>query len=343
MYFALLRCLLDWMPGAAGRRVPEATAEARRDPVNHSIEVAIEAVRQDELVQLVLPIFLVAVVVEAAWARWAARDLYRRRDTVVSLVMLVASIAIEILPKLGLVALMFEIHAWSPLRDVVGRQAWAWVLLFFLDDLTYYGFHRLNHEVRLLWAGHVNHHSSQYMNLGTALRQGVGERVYKLVFWLWLPALGFDPAMVLLMIGLNLTYQFWVHTQAVRRLPYGLEAIFNTPSHHRVHHGSNARYLDRNHAGVLIVWDKLFGTFAAEDEDEPVVYGLTKNVDGNSAWRVLVHGYTDLLADLRRADSWRDRLRYVLEPPGWSHDGPDERAETLRARSAGSTRPQSAT
>lgn len=299
--------------------------------MTESIEAAIEVMRQDTLIQVVLPIFFVAVVVEAAWAHWSSRALYRARDTGVSMLMLLGSIVIEVLPKLGLIALMIEIHQWSPLRDVVGRQAWAWILLFFLDDFTYYWFHRLNHEVRLLWAGHVNHHSSEYMNLGTALRQGVGERVYKLVFWLWLPALGFDPAMVLLMIGLNLTYQFWVHTEAVRRLPAAYEAVFNTPSHHRVHHGSNVRYLDRNHAGVLIVWDKLFGTFAEERDEEPVVYGLTKNLGTFDPWRVLVHGYTEIASDVRRAASWGDRLRYVLKPPGWSHDGPDRRAKTLRA------------
>ena len=170
------------------------------------------------------------------------------------------------------------------------------------------------------------------MNLGTALRQGVVERVYKPIFWIWIAALGFDPAMILLMMGLNLTYQFWAHTEAVRRLPGWYEAIFNTPSHHRVHHGSNARYLDRNHAGVLIVWDKLFGTFSPEVDDEPVEYGLTTNLGTTDPWRVLVHGYTDIAKDCRRAKRWRDKLRYLVNPPGWSHDGPDKRAKTLRAQ-----------
>lgn len=300
--------------------------------MTEAIDAAIEVMRADTLAQIVLPIFLVAVLVEAAWAYARSLDLYLGRDTAVSLLMLLGAVVIEILPKVGLIALMLQIHEWSPLRDIVGRQAWAWALLFLLDDFTYYWFHRANHEVRILWAGHVNHHSSQYMNLGTALRQGVGERVYKLVFWLWLPALGFDPAMILLMIGLNLTYQFWVHTEVVRRLPAWFEAIFNTPSHHRVHHGSNIRYLDRNHAGVLIVWDKLFGTFSPELDSEPVVYGLTENIETFAPWRVLVHGYTDLWRDVRRAESVRDRLCYVFQPPGWSHDGPDKRAATLRAQ-----------
>jgi sterol desaturase/sphingolipid hydroxylase (fatty acid hydroxylase superfamily) len=300
--------------------------------VTERFEIATEMMRQDTLVQVVLPIFFLAVVVEALWARWTARELYHARDTGVSLLMLLASILIEVLPKIVWVALMIELHEWSPLRDVVGRQPWAWVLLFFLDDFTYYWFHRLNHEVRFFWAGHVNHHSSEYMNLGTALRQGVVERVYKPFFWLWLAVLGFDPAMILLMIGLNLTYQFWVHTEAVRRLPKGYEAIFNTPSHHRVRHGSNIRYLDRNHAGVLIIWDKLFGTFSPELDEEPVAYGLTRNLETVNPWRVLVHGYSEIVHDVMRVGSWGDRFRYVFEPPGWSHDGPDRRAKTLRAK-----------
>ena len=243
-----------------------------------------------------------------------------------------ASLLIEILPKLAIVALMLQLHQWSPLRDVVGRQVWVWVLLFFLDDFTYYWFHRLNHEIRFLWAGHVNHHSSEYLNFGTALRQGVGERVYKYLYWLWLPVLGFDVGMILVMININLIYQFWIHTEAVRRLPRWFEAVFNTPSHHRVHHGSNTRYLDRNHAGVLILWDKLFGTFSPELEAEPVVYGLTKNLGTCNPLVVLGHGYGDLVRDLRRARSWRDRWNYLWQVPGWSHDGPDERAATLRAR-----------
>ena len=289
---------------------------------------------QDDLISYVVPLFVAAMLAEGLWSRVRGKGNYRLPDTGASLVMLVASTILEIAPKVALIGVMIFFYEISPLRGVVGHQPWAWVLLFFLDDFTYYWFHRLNHEVRFFWAGHVNHHSSEYLNYATALRQGVGERVYKLAFWLWLPLLGFDPGMVLLMIGLSLTYQFWTHTEAVRRLPAWYEAIFNTPSHHRVHHGSNTRYLDRNHAGVLILWDKLFGTFSAEVEEEPVVYGLTENLGTFNPFWVLVHGYADLWRDMRRATRWRDRWRYLVRAPGWSHDGPDKRAKTLRAQLA---------
>ncbi len=287
---------------------------------------------QDDLAIVAVPIYALAIFLEMRWSRKRDPSLYRRDDLIASLAMGALSIIVEILPRLAALAVMWQLHEWSPLRDVVGRQWWAWLALFFLDDLSYYWFHRSNHEVRLLWAGHVNHHSSQHMNFGTALRQGVGERLHKFLFWLWLPLLGFDPAMIITMISLSLFYQFWIHTKAVHRLHPWVEAVFNTPSHHRVHHGSNVRYLDRNHGGVLIIWDRLFGTFSPERDDEPVVYGLTSNIGTDSIPVVATHEYVSIWRDLKRADNWRDRLRYLFLAPGWSHDGPDKRANTLRAK-----------
>ena len=181
-----------------------------------------EQMLQDDLSLLALPVYLAAILLEAGYSRRHHLHRYRLGDTLASLSMLVASAVVELLPRLLALAIFFQLHELSPLRDVIGRQWWAWLLLFLLDDFTYYWFHRANHEVRLLWAGHVNHHSSQYLNFGTALRQGVGERVHKFLFWLWLPLLGFDPAMIVTVIGVNLFYQFWVHTQAVGKLQYPL-------------------------------------------------------------------------------------------------------------------------
>lgn len=285
-----------------------------------------------------MPLFLAAIGLEAIWSRRQGLDWYRGRDTFVSLCMLVASALVELLPRLLAVGLMFKLHEISPLRDVVGRQWWAWLLLFFLDDFTYYWFHRMNHEVRLLWAGHVNHHSSQYLNFGTALRQGVGERVHKFLFWLWLPLLGFDPFMIITMIGISLFYQFWIHTHAVDRMHPWLEAVLNTPSHHRVHHGSNVRYLDCNHGGVLIIWDRMFGTFSPEAEEEPVRYGLTTNIDGDKVFTVLGHEYLSLWRDMRAAPGWGDRWRYLALAPGWSHAGPDKRAKVMRRNAQAAVR-----
>jgi sterol desaturase/sphingolipid hydroxylase (fatty acid hydroxylase superfamily) len=285
---------------------------------------------QDDMTLFALPLYIAAIMFESRWSRRHAQGLYRGADLRASLSMGLLAVVVEFLPRLAALGAMVALHDISPLRDFVQRQWWAWLLLFFLEDFTFYWFHRSNHEVRLFWAGHVNHHSSQYFNFGTALRQGVGERIHKYLFWLWLPLLGFDPGMIITMISLSLFYQFWIHTRTVGRLHPWVESLFNTPSHHRVHHASNVRYLDRNHGGVLIIWDRLFGTFSVERDDDPVVYGLTRNIESyNIAW-VAVHEYVSIWKDIKRAGTWRDRLRYLFLAPGWSHDGPDKRANVLR-------------
>ena len=293
-----------------------------------------QEILQDDLSLFALPIYLAAVLLEAWHSRRHALERYRLSDSLASLSMLVLAGLVELVPRLLALGAFVYLHEISPLRDLVGRQWWAWLLLILLDDFTYYWFHRANHEVRLLWAGHVNHHSSRYLNFTTALRQGVGERIPKFLFWLWLPLLGFDAAMIITVIGINLFYQFWIHTQSVGHLHPWIETLFNTPSHHRVHHGSNVRYLDRNHGGMLIVWDRVFGTFAAEVDEEPVRYGLTRNLDSDHPWAVLTHEYRAIARDLRRAPNWRARLRYLFDAPGWRHDGPDRRSRNLRAQAS---------
>lgn len=286
----------------------------------------------DSLVWYALPLFVLAILVEYYLSIQLHRSLYQGQDFWTSIAIGVVTLVVEFIPKVLAFMAFWYLHEISPLRDIVGRQWWAWILLFFLDDFTYYWFHRLNHQVRILWAGHVAHHSSVFLNFGTALRQGVGERLHKFFFWLWLPLLGFDPLMIFTMISISLIYQFWVHTELVDRLPRPLEAILNTPSHHRVHHASNVEYLDLNHAGVLIIWDKLFGTFAPELTDVKPVYGLTTNIETFDVAKVSTHEYRAIWRDIRRTEQWRDKLKYLFWAPGWSHDGEDKRASELRKR-----------
>ncbi len=295
-----------------------------------NIEQALAELSNDQLQFLALPVFLGAIAIEFYWDKYKELGLYKTKDFWTSIGMLLITGVVEFLPKVLAFIAFYFLHEISPLRDVIGRQWWAWVFLFFMDDLSYYWFHRMNHEVRLFWAGHVSHHSSQFMNFGTALRQGAGERVHKYFFWLWIPLLGFDPLMMFVMISINLIFQFWVHTDLVDKLPRPIEFIFNTPSHHRVHHASNHRYLDRNHAGVLILWDRLFGTFAPEVDHEPVVYGLTSNISSHNPFYVATHEYGAIWQDVKRASSWSDKIKYIFNAPGWSHDGPDLRAKYLR-------------
>jgi sterol desaturase/sphingolipid hydroxylase (fatty acid hydroxylase superfamily) len=295
------------------------------------LDSALSQLSNDRFTAVALPLFFLAIVLEALISWRGQRDLYAARDFLTSVSMLVLSSVIDFAPKIAAFVVFFHLHEWSPMRDVVQRQPWAWVVLFFLDDLIYYCFHRANHEVRLFWAGHVPHHSSIKLNFGTALRQGVGERLHKYWFWLPLPLLGFDPLMIFTMISLNLIYQFWVHTELIGKMPTLIELVFNTPSHHRVHHASNLRYLDCNHAGVLIIWDRLFGTFSEEQIDEPPIYGLTKNVNSYNPLRVAAGEYVHLFRDVMNANNMMDRLRFAFLAPGWHPDGNDYRAKILRA------------
>jgi sterol desaturase/sphingolipid hydroxylase (fatty acid hydroxylase superfamily) len=200
-------------------------------------------------------------------------------------------------------------------RDL-GGGAVGWVAAIAGWDFIYYWNHRLMHEVRALWAIHVVHHSSERYNLSTALRQPVAD-----VFGVFLPygalaRAGVRPRLIAQARGINLLYQYWIHTDTIRRLG-AAEEVLNTPSHHRVHHGSNSKYIDRNHGSILIVWDRLFGTF--EREDEPVVYGLTKNINSYNPARIASHEHRDIVRDVAASDNWKDRLSFVLRGPGWAY------------------------
>lgn len=288
-----------------------------------------------DLIHLAIPAFLLLLAAEAVFDAVMRRDLYERQDTFASLAMGIGNVVVG----LGAKALQFAIFSFIyqfRLWEIPASAWWTWVLLFFADDLTYYVFHRTSHECRLFWASHVVHHSSQRYNLSTALRQTWTGGFMGWIFWAWLPLVGFHPAMVLTMQAFSLMYQFWIHTEVIRHMG-PLEWVFNSPSHHRVHHGANVRYLDRNHAGTLIIWDRIFGTFVPESDEEKVVYGLTKNIHTYNPVRIAFKEWMDLARDVRSAPDWRTKLRYLFAPPGWSHDGRSKTAAELRvaAKAAG--------
>ncbi len=184
-------------------------------------------------------------------------------------------------------------------------------------DFIYYWNHRFMHETRWLWAIHVVHHSSEHYNLSTALRQTVLDVFGMFVPYGALSLLGFRPDTIETARGVNLLYQYWIHTETIPKLG-PVEEVFNTASHHRVHHGSNRQYLDRNHGSIFIIWDRLFGTF--EREDEPVRYGLTKNIDTFNPLKIATHEHVDILRDVASSDNWKDRLSFVFRGPGWAYD-----------------------
>ena len=274
---------------------------------------------------------LTAIVVEAVLgARGVIRAHYEWKDTFASLSMRVGNVAVNLL----MAGIMFGGLQWAYDHRIMTFEmsAATWFVLFLLDDFTYYWFHRISHECRFWWAAHVNHHSSQHYNLSTAARQSwTGVVVGTWMPWIPLGFLGFTPTAILAMQSINLFYQFWLHTEAVDRLPGWFEAIFNTPSHHRVHHASNPRYLDRNYAGVLMIWDRWFGTFEVERADDPPKYGILHNIDTYNPLRIAFHEWWAMATDLRHVRSLRGVIGTIFGMPGWRADGSGHTSDSVRA------------
>ncbi|MEO1730005.1 MAG: sterol desaturase family protein [Pseudomonadota bacterium] len=284
--------------------------------------------------QYAVPFFVAAILVEMAWSYARAPEAYEPKDTLVSLAFGLGSTVAGAL--FGGLSVAVVIAAYEYRLFDFGVQWWlvwwAWPLAFVLDDLKYYWVHRAGHRIRWMWAAHVNHHSSQHYNLSTALRQTwTGNFTFGLLFALPLVLLGFHPIMLGIVGGFNLIYQFWIHTEAIDKMPRWFEAVMNTPSHHRVHHATNPRYLDKNYAGVFITWDKMFGTFEPERDDEEIRYGIVKQLGSfNLLWSVF-HEWIGMLSDIGRAP-WKHKLSYLIREPGWSHDGSRETSGMIRAR-----------
>lgn len=280
-----------------------------------------------DLIHYAIPGFVILITAEVIFTVVEKRDLYEPKDAVSSIAMGLGNVFIGLFTK----AIIFAIYSfvYHYRLFTLGFSWWVWVVCFFADDLTYYWFHRSSHTIRFFWASHVIHHSSRKYNLATALRQTwTGNLTGTFLFWVWMPLLGFHPVMVLSMQAISLIYQFWIHTETIHKFPRWVEFIFNTPSHHRVHHASDIKYLDKNHAGMLIIWDRLFGTF--QEEEERPVYGLTKNIHTYNPLRIATHEWASIWRDMRRAGSFRNAWHYLFNAPGWSHDNTTQTTRQLR-------------
>jgi len=269
-----------------------------------------------DLIKTAIPFFIALVLIEVLVHHFDPDDDqtgYEPRDTATSLTMGLGNVLINIFWKLVLIAVLAATYRLSPLRMPMD-DVWPWVVLLLSEDFLFYWWHRTSHEVRLFWANHVIHHSSQHFNLSTALRQD-WLPMFSLPFWIPLALIGFPPWAIILQQAISLLFQFGLHTERIGKLPRPIEYFFNTPSHHRVHHGANTGYLDRNYGGILIIWDRIFGTL--REKDDKVVYGLTKNVDSFNPLRVASHEWSDMVADVRSAPNMRTKLGYVFRGPGW--------------------------
>lgn len=285
------------------------------------------------------PFFVLTILVELAALRWLDHDDnvtgYALKDARASISMGVVSLVFLTLFKVVSFVGFVAVYAYVAPFHLPTDTWWYWVLVVLGVDLGYYWHHRFSHRVRIAWAGHQAHHSSEFMNFGTALRQKWNPW-FEFFFWLPLPLLGFAPWTLYVAFGLNLVYQFYVHTELIQKLPRPVELVMNTPSHHRVHHGSDPEYLDKNYGGILIVWDRLFGTFA--EEHRRPRYGLTTKVETFNLIELQYGHYREIWADVRGARTWRERWGYVAGPPGWTPERgtptPTERALSGRRRTS---------
>lgn len=270
--------------------------------------------RPVDYIALSIPIFFALIGVEVVYARWRGEHLYRLNDSLNDLSTGILDQVLGVFTKAiivgGYAAVWerFRVSEWS------ASSPWTWVICFLGVDFFYYWFHRVSHESNLPWGAHIVHHSSEEFNLSVALRQGAFQPLFSFAFYLPLAWLGFPPVVFLTCSSFDTLYQFWIHTRAIKRLG-PMEWIFNTPSHHRVHHGCDAKYIDKNYAGTLIIWDRMFGSFQPEEE-EPV-YGITKPLASwNPVW-ANVHHYVDLARASRSAPSFGEALKLWWKGPGW--------------------------
>lgn len=275
------------------------------------------------------PVFLACIAWEA-WYWRGKRAVYSLRDTLGNAVLAASHQIADGIAWALVIGLFFWLYQFR-LFDIPPSW-WSVLLLFLGQDFLYYWFHRASHRIRWLWASHVVHHSSERLNLSTAFRQSLTYPISGMwVFWLPLALVGFHPKHVLLIVAVNLAYQFFVHTEAVRRLG-PLERILNTPSHHRVHHARNRAYLDRNFGGVLIIWDKLFGTFTPENEANPPEYGIHRQIHTNNVLTMIFHEWRNMLADALRPGPLWLRLKHLWAPPEWQRPEQLSATEIQHAR-----------
>lgn len=287
--------------------------------------------------QLAIPLFILAIVVELGVIFFSrkrgdqTKGEYETRDTLTSLLMGTGNVVAGLL--LGFIA--YGIWMWFyqfRLFDI-GFAWWALLVCFILDDLRYYWYHRIAHRCRWVWAEHVNHHTSQHYNLSTALRQSwTGTFTGMFILRIPLVLIGFHPAILVFTYGFNLVYQFWIHTETIKKMPPWFEAVMNTPSHHRVHHATNPRYLDANYAGTLIIWDKMFGSFVPELQEDRPRYGIVKNIGTFNPIKVAFHEWIAMLSDaVKPGLTITQRLKYLFMPPGWNHREGGRGSERLKA------------
>jgi sterol desaturase/sphingolipid hydroxylase (fatty acid hydroxylase superfamily) len=276
---------------------------------------------------LLIAVLLSLVIFEMIHSYKEQKHRYERKDTMGSVLIGVIHFTSTMATKgiaFCLYELVYKFHLFS-----IDTTWHVWLIAVVLADLSFYWYHRVSHHVNWFWAAHSVHHSSDKFNFAVAFRLPICPFLFGTsIFWLWMPFLGFNPIMTIVCQQICLFYQTWIHTEGIKKLPAPIEFIFNTPSHHRVHHASNLNYLDKNHAGMLIVWDRIFGTF--QEEDEKPVYGFTKKNLSGSSLETAFSELRNVFSKAFRRHSMQTMINYLIKSPGWSHDGSTKTVKQIR-------------
>lgn len=290
-----------------------------------------DSIRETWLIAISIPIYCVIIGAEIILSNLKQRHTYTTKNTAFNVYLMLLNMGLDFGLRVFTLGVLGYFFKFAVIHWQTGIA--YWVLLFVFEDMMYYWLHRFDHEIRLFWAVHVTHHSSELMNFTVGFRSSVFQPVYRFIYFIPIVLLGFDPLDLLFVYSATQIWGIFVHTEYINKMGW-LEYILVTPSHHRVHHGSNAKYLDKNMGMFLIVWDKLFGTFQPEltpEEYEPIRYGLTKNLENPNAVTVVFHEWQQIWRDItQKGITLKDRMNYLFGPPGWSHDGSRQTSVQMR-------------
>ena len=295
-------------------------------------------IREQILILISTPVYVFIIGLEILLSNFQHRKLYTWKDTLNNIYLMLLNSGIDLLFR-GVYLLVLTYFFQRRIMSVEQTFAY-WIALVFIEDFLYYWLHRFDHEIRFFWAVHVTHHSSEEMNFTVGFRSSVFQPLYRFIYFIPLAWFGFNPIDIIFIYSATQIWGIFVHTELIKKMGW-LEYILVTPSHHRVHHASNPKYLDKNMGMFLIIWDKLFGTFQPElpnEEYESLKYGLTKPLEKDDPVNIVFHEWKTIWSDLRRKDiGWKQKFKYLFGPPGWSHDGSRHTSEELRKMEAGST------
>jgi len=275
----------------------------------------ITSLRETLLFFISTPLYIICIGFEIVLSAIHKNNRYSVKGAWQNFYIMLVNLVIDL--GMRVVALFFLTAIFQHHTLQIENVVMYWVLLFLLQDLAFYTMHFVDHKVRLFWAVHVTHHSSEEFNLGVGFRSSVFEPVYRFLYFIPIVLLGFAPLDIFFVFSITQLYGIFIHTQYIKRLGF-LEWFMATPSHHRVHHGKNPQYIDRNMGMFLIVWDRLFGTFAPENE--PVIYGITKPPKNDHPDEVILHEFRNMMHDVKQAPDVRSKLMYIFGPPGWNHE-----------------------